>query len=163
MKICKECGVLFGGINVYRMSKYCGDGCRSKVRSRVNASCKNNAKKRIENRDIDFIATSYFKKYRQGSPRRELEFSLTLDFFKRNVYAPCYYCGEEIKAVGFDRLDNSVGYIESNSVPCCIECNFMKRNLDVAEFVYKCHQIARNIPVANINEIERLGNKIFLF
>lgn len=144
MKICKECGNEFGGINVYGMSQYCGDACRKKVRARVNLSCKEQAKQKVLDRDIDFIAISYFKKYRQRSPARKLDFELTLDFFKKNVYAPCYYCGEEIKAVGFDRLDNNVGYTEDNSVPCCIDCNFMKRSLHKDRFLELCSKIANN-------------------
>lgn len=145
MKVCKECGIEFGGINTFGSSRYCGVNCRKAVRSRVNMATKNTAKQRVLNRDIDFIATSYYKKYKQRSPSRKLEFTLTLDFFKKYVYAPCYYCGEEIKAVGFDRLDNSIGYTEANSVPCCIDCNFMKRSLGVDRFVGLCKKIAGNV------------------
>jgi len=33
----------------------------------------------------------------------------------------CAYCG--FPSTGFDRLNNSLGHIRSNCVPCCIECN----------------------------------------
>lgn len=33
----------------------------------------------------------------------------------------CVYCGH--KATGFDRIDNRIGHIKSNCVPCCKECN----------------------------------------
>jgi len=144
MKNCKECNKEFGGINHFGSSKYCSDNCRGEVRKRVNLICKERAKKKINDGDVDFIAKTIFKKYKQKAPYRNLEFNLSLEFFKKNVNAPCYYCGELIVKVGFDRLNNSLGYTELNSVPCCQVCNFMKGTLTENEFNLKCATIYKH-------------------
>lgn len=81
------------------------------------------------------------------------EFSLTLDNVKDLIHLPCYYCGAlnknkmNVKSMkpgefivkdfcynGIDRVDNSLGYILSNCVPCCMICNRAKNNLSEDEF-----------------------------
>jgi hypothetical protein len=144
MKICKECGSKYDGFLISHSSKYCSEECRKKVRARVNFTQKSKRLNKLNNGDIDFIANDTFKKYKQRAPSRGLEFTLTLEFFKKNVNANCHYCDEFIDKVGFDRLDNKVGYTEENSVPCCNDCNFMKRNMSVESFIKKCKQISKN-------------------
>ena len=144
MKICKECKREYDGFMISHSSKYCSEDCRKKVRSRINKHTRNLRKGRIESGDIDFIAREVYLKYKQKSPSRNLEFSLTLEFFKKHVNANCHYCAEPIKKVGFDRLDNSIGYTEKNSVPCCQNCNFMKRNMSFESFINKCILISKN-------------------
>lgn len=67
-------------------------------------------------------------KYRLGSykhydKKKGLGFDLTLDWFLENIYnKPCFYC-EEVGKSGCDRIDNSIGHIMSNVVPCCDMCN----------------------------------------
>jgi len=48
----------------------------------------------------------------------------------------CTYCGfkGEINQMGLDRVENDIGYINTNVVPCCYKCNMAKRNLSVYEF-----------------------------
>lgn len=38
---------------------------------------------------------------------------------------------------GIDRVDNSVGYVLSNCVPCCSTCNRMKGTMSSEEFKEK--------------------------
>jgi hypothetical protein len=137
-KICAECGEDYSLSVSNRSLKYCSDKCKKSVRSKVNKNTKNKRKERILDGDIDFIANEIYLKYKQKSPSRNLEFQLSLDFFKKHVYADCYYCGEQLEKVGFDRKNNEIGYIESNCVPCCHTCNMMKRSMSFEEFVSKC-------------------------
>jgi len=73
----------------------------------------------------------------------------------------CYYCGCEptsqkyIRRMinrengyipvgaysGIDRVDNSKGYTPENSVPCCWECNKMKKNYVCSEFIDRASMI----------------------
>lgn len=42
---------------------------------------------------------------------------------------PCNYCDKSIlleTGIGLDRLDNKLGYVESNIVPCCGDCNYIR-------------------------------------
>lgn len=40
----------------------------------------------------------------------------------------CYYCKMKDKKYlnGIDRLNNSIGYMRNNTVPCCDICNNLK-------------------------------------
>ena len=35
---------------------------------------------------------------------------------------------------GLDRVNNGLGYVEGNVVPCCETCNTAKQNLDLPAF-----------------------------
>lgn len=60
---------------------------------------------------------------------------------------PCYYCGHSdtrctrthairvcVHCSGVDRVDNTLGYVEGNCVPCCRLCNQAKMDLTIDEF-----------------------------
>lgn len=104
-------------------------------------------------------------RYKHGAKKRGLTFELTKEQFRSLVLKNCFYCGapptnrileyingnrlENGKYVrqpyrrrngglvysGVDRKDNSVGYIEPNCVPCCIDCNIAKSNRTVEGFL----------------------------
>lgn len=46
---------------------------------------------------------------------------------------------------GIDRYYNNVGYIEGNCVPCCMECNRMKRDMDGPDFLALVEKMVRAI------------------
>lgn len=80
--------------------------------------------------------------YKRDALDRGLEFSLTFEEFDKLIRSDCYYCGiqpnQSYKGLlknGVDRVDNSLGYILSNVVPCCKNCNFSKRDLGLEEFM----------------------------
>lgn len=73
---------------------------------------------------------SLFVIYKNGAIKRKYDFTLTIDQFKKIIKEDCYYCGlkptnelnrqfDKIKYSGIDRVDNTIGYILSNCVPCC--------------------------------------------
>lgn len=91
--------------------------------------------------------------------RRHKKFNgdiLSLDDYIDKVKQPCHYCGlehsREIKdrknetikekllsdtivlCNGLDRIDSNIGYTKENTVPCCKDCNYAKRNMSVSEF-----------------------------
>jgi hypothetical protein len=84
-----------------------------------------------------------YRQYQYKAEQRNLTFRLTLDEFTKIIQRPCHYCDEQIEVRGVDRVDNRVGYLLSNSVPCCPECNFMKRNMNKHRFVNRAVKIAR--------------------
>jgi hypothetical protein len=89
--------------------------------------------------------------YKHNADKREIEFSLTKEEFRSISSKMCKYCGSEpkpryarnIKSVdaipyvynGIDRVENTLGYVASNCVPCCSLCNYMKRELSTEEFL----------------------------
>lgn len=45
----------------------------------------------------------------------------------------CAYCGRD-NVSGLDRTDSSLGYLKSNVVPACKDCNFAKNDKSIEEF-----------------------------
>ena len=85
-----------------------------------------------------------FRQYAYKAKQRSLTFSLTLQEFETLVNSSCHYCGEW-PSNGIDRVDNRIGYTSRNPcVPCCMECNFMKRNMLAHRFIYRAERIAKH-------------------
>lgn len=63
----------------------------------------------------------------------------------------CHYCGytPELNNSaynpynGIDRLDNALGYIKENAVPCCRRCNLAKHVMTEQEFLELALQIVK--------------------
>lgn len=79
--------------------------------------------------------------YQHQAKTRGLIFSLSKEEFKKITGKNCYYCGigpsnyirkdkrfGGYKYNGIDRVDNTIGYIKDNIVPCCKMCNIAKYN-----------------------------------
>lgn len=82
--------------------------------------------------------------YRQGAKTRGYEFSLSKEEFLFLLTSPCFYCASppqenilrnNLGVNGIDRLDNSLGYISGNVVPCCSRCNTAKSSMSYKEFM----------------------------
>lgn len=90
----------------------------------------------------DQLDSSKYKQYKkQSAKRRNIEFSLTYGEFIEIFHSNCTYCGQE-DSRGIDRVDNSIGYIKTNSVGCCKMCNFMKHSQNKNDFIKQCKKIA---------------------
>ncbi len=66
-----------------------------------------------------------YARYKRSAREREVEFSISLGFFRLLIGEACVYCSTK-PAMGVDRIDSSKGYVEENSTPCCRTCNQMK-------------------------------------
>lgn len=101
--------------------------------------------------------------YIDSAKKRSLEFNLTKEQFSGLTKQNCYYCGigpsqivtpndkteigkEWCKYIynGIDRVDNNMGYLINNCVPCCIICNKMKQGLRYDEFYKHIYKILNN-------------------
>lgn len=90
------------------------------------------------------IVTRRYRQYIHGAAARNIHFKLSMLQFLSFWGEPCWYCGEQIKGIGLDRVDNEVGYEFENIVPCCGICNKMKRDLEMEYFIEKCKKICYN-------------------
>lgn len=142
IRVCRNCEKRFSLLFKNGMTAYCSESCRAEVRREVQKTCRENNKAKMKYGTPEYIGSQVYLKYKQRSPKRGLEFSLTVDDFVSNVKENCYYCGDFYHGVGLDRVDNDKGYIKSNIVSCCQECNFMKRSLSLDVFIDKCNKIA---------------------
>jgi len=86
-----------------------------------------------------------FQPMKNRYKKHHLEFDITFDKFLELSAKPCHYCGIERSNKctglngdflynGLDRVDNSKGYLVTNVVPCCDQCNTAKNSLSLEEF-----------------------------
>jgi hypothetical protein len=84
------------------------------------------------------------RQYAKRANKKELKFELTIEEFINLVQSNCHYCGaipngkthsKYLKRNGIDRVDNAVGYIIENCVPCCAMCNASKSNKTLSQFL----------------------------
>jgi hypothetical protein len=84
---------------------------------------------------------------RESARRRGLEWNITKEFVKNVSLKNCAYCGKQPSNTSkgssngtfrysvMDRVDSSIGYTESNIVPCCEDCNKAKMTKSVDDFL----------------------------
>jgi hypothetical protein len=96
--------------------------------------------------------------YKHHASRRGLNWDLTRDQVNDIIRKDCYYCGSQPSNLkktrnstngllynGIDRFDNTKGYIYSNVVPCCKQCNMAKRDISFSDFVEWVNNVAQNL------------------
>lgn len=73
---------------------------------------------------------------------------LTLDFLDLKILNnPCVYCGDTQDNIGCDRIDNSIGHLMSNVVPCCRLCNVTRMHNYTHEEMKELGKIIMNIKL----------------
>lgn len=83
-----------------------------------------------------------YSQYKSSANRRGYKFELSIHEFDSITKSLCEYCG--INSGGIDRVNNQIGYIKSNVVPCCEMCNKMKWRWDKDEFIRHVNLIANH-------------------
>ena len=86
--------------------------------------------------------------YKRSAAERNLEYTLTHDHVATLTKQPCFYCGVEPRQVrqersvrsryvynGIDRFDNSRGYVATNVVAGCWQCNRTKQGHSGVDFL----------------------------
>ncbi len=95
--------------------------------------------------DITDHWSTQYKRFLADAKKRNHLVSITKQEFIKLCESNCNYCGSEpslkminrsckYKRNGIDRVDNHIGYEQSNCVSCCWICNFAKRTLTIDEF-----------------------------
>ena len=115
---------------------------------------------RGKERAFGFISQMYAN-YRVAAKRRNLNFELTFGDFSNLIKQNCHYCDsspiskenradvkrgsfkEIISVNGVDRVDNNLGYVVTNCVPCCSICNRAKRTLSYQDFISWINKIRK--------------------
>jgi len=85
-----------------------------------------------------------FAAYKERATKKNLEFNLTETEFVMITKSPCRYCKcSNSGKNGIDRIDNTIGYNNENCCSCCSECNYMKSDILVEEFLQTCINVAK--------------------
>jgi len=78
---------------------------------------------------INGRAIILIKAYRQRDKKRGSDNDLEKGWFIENVLTKkCFYCGSD-KQIGADRVNNKIGHLKSNIIPCCAVCNSVKSDI----------------------------------
>lgn len=129
----------------------CECDCGGKAVLTANQIRSNKTLKCLEcDRQIGWKVVARIRKKMQGykvcAKKRSREWSLTYEQFEKYCLSDCVYCGNSPNPInGVDRVDNSKGYIESNCVPCCTQCNMAKCELEQEEFLIQICRIHNNL------------------
>lgn len=70
--------------------------------------------------------------------RRGKTWDIAFEIYAKLISRPCHYCNNELGSmagygVGLDRIDNSVGYLTGNVLPCCKICNSIRNDFLTVE------------------------------
>ena len=145
VSICVDCGKEYDIYKTHHNNE-------SKRCNHCNQSQKNQDEKRIRERNYKNEMFNnkerHYKEYINGALRRDYEFNLNFEEFSEIVDKECFYChhnvSEEIN--GIDRVDNTKGYTNENTVSCCEICNRIKNIYHPLFFLEKCKIIATTFP-----------------
>lgn len=120
----------------------------------------NRRRKLVEESGLQHILNGYVQAARQ----RKLVFNLDKETVSSLIRKPCFYCGlahsntykkpkpdELFVYNGIDRLDPTIGYTNSNVVPCCGERNTAKWDRTKDEFVALVSRIMNHL---NLNAVK---------
>jgi hypothetical protein len=80
----------------------------------------------------EIVAFGGTKERRDAGPK-DKEDKLSADERLKMMCDPCYLCGQT-PSYGVDRCDASVCYTLENSMQCCTQCNYMKKDLALEDF-----------------------------
>jgi hypothetical protein len=115
-----------------------------------------------------------FMSYSRSAKYAVREFSIPKEEFIKIIQQDCYYCGSSPTNItrsktnkvillynGVDRLDSKKGYVEGNVVPCCGDCNFMKKNMLPDKFLNQIISIYNHTilgkPISVYGEMKMCG------
>lgn len=134
-------------------SKHCG--CLKNIKKA------DRAKKRIVQDEKDMLINKLYSSYKKSALKRNHNFELNLDIFSDLIFNKCYYCKspplqklvgngkvkeyEGILYNGIDRVDNTIGYINSNIVSCCGWCNRAKGTKHFDDFIKYIERIKSSL------------------
>ena len=93
-----------------------------------------------------------YRNYKYTAGRKKLQFTLTIEEFKKLIFGNCVYCGAIptlskfsgaskknkkdmfLNYNGIDRVNNTIHYTPENCVSCCSICNRAKSDLSIEDF-----------------------------
>lgn len=151
--MCNECGNK-KEITTSQVKKYGSCGCKQ-YKDKIKP--KGSGKKTPKGTSV--FVNMLISIYKSNAKKRKISYELSYDEFASIINEPCAYCGdanenilnkakyEDFPYTGIDRVDNSLGYVKENTVPCCEFCNRAKLNRTENYFKNKIIKIAKGIEL----------------
>lgn len=107
-----------------------------------------------------------YLQYKHGAKKRNLTFHITKEQLLEITSKNCYYCNlpplQKMNAEsyiggyvynGIDRVDNTQGYMYSNCVACCKQCNLAKNTLSSSEFLHWIEQVFKTTTNRRVKNV----------
>lgn len=147
-----------GSFSVYALCERCNKPrwttCKKDGRPLYKLCHKCSQQARIPPTGLHSPAHLVYDNYRQLAVSEGLSFRLGKGDFIRLIQRSCYYCGaspaterkvgtRSFTYSGIERIDNSKGYIRSNMVPCCGNCNRAKSTMTRSEYIQHCKRVVK--------------------
>ncbi len=114
------------------------DFYESKVRGWIGhrTECKECTDKRTRRYHQDNRDRVILNNCRKADKILGLTTSLTRELIVELISKPCEYCEIFDDRMGVDRKDNTQGHTIDNTVPCCLRCNALKRDMPWAAWQF---------------------------
>lgn len=90
---------------------------------------------------------SAYSGYAKSARNRKITWDISKEQFREITSQDCFYCGctpssyynrDDLNGRyiynGIDRINNTIGYVRDNCVPCCWNCNRAKQILSISDF-----------------------------
>jgi hypothetical protein len=98
---------------------------------------------------VELGFSGVIKRMKREATTRGLVWNIPYDYLRVLVKQNCFYCnsapyprrGKKYVYNGLDRVDNMLGYVPKNVVPCCWACNKLKGTEDVDTFFSQIRKI----------------------
>jgi hypothetical protein len=118
---------------------------------------------------VDAPLNHIISTYKKNAKKKEIIFNLTKEEVAHLIFSNCCYCGcppqqdlssqgtiknrDSFRYNGIDRMNNSIGYIRENCMPCCGFCNRRKGSTQTQEeFLNWITRVYFNMVRAEANE-----------
>jgi len=86
--------------------------------------------------------------YRRSAKYKNLDLKLSGEQLVRLLKQKCSYCNAAPNPInGIDRINNALGYVESNVTTACRTCNLAKRDMSLDEFKAWIGRAAKHMGV----------------
>lgn len=145
------------GADFWKCQCDCGKICEMKQSWLVKGSRENKNCGCVESENnLIYGYRSIIRNYQRSAKLRKINFSLN-EFTCISIFnGDCYYCNSkpnnlltyqlnfDIKYNGIDRINNDIGYVDENVIPCCSRCNAAKNNMGYDEFITLVSNIHSN-------------------
>lgn len=69
-----------------------------------------------------------YKAFKRYAKDKKIKFQISLKYFEKLISLGCNYCNVQLNGTGgsLDRIIAKEGYVDSNVLPCCWNCNRLK-------------------------------------
>lgn len=95
-------------------------------------------------------AIAMLNAYRKIDKSKHRSCDIDLPFLMAIFSMSCVYCGDTDR-LGCDRVDNSIGHLKSNVVPCCATCNISRMNNFTHSEMFIIGKAVREVKLSRAN------------